>query len=110
MRKSFIAAIAVAGLLVGAAPASAAEHREYVGGYWSFLYFEQGNAFGSNSSQVPQIWMDRATSSNPTRWDGWIGAAKNSIWTARVPHGDYWWRTCFEGNKGKLHCGSWFHA
>ncbi|GLY52265.1 hypothetical protein [Lentzea sp. NBRC 102530] len=110
MRKTFVAVAAVAGLFAGAVPASAVAHQEYVGGYWSYQHFEQGQAFGSNGALIPQIWMDRATSGNPSRWDGWIGAQRNSFYTQKVPFGNYWWRTCFEGNGGRFHCGSWFHA
>jgi hypothetical protein len=54
--------------------------------------------------------MDRATSPNPTNWDGWIGTVRDAYLTFEVPFENYWWRTCVENYQGEFFCGGWFHA
>lgn len=110
LRTTLISVAAIVALFAGVVPANAVEHRDYVGGYWVKQSFEVGNAIGSNSSVQNWLWMDRATSNNPSTWDGWIGAAKDHYLTARVPHGNYWWRTCYEYKPGSVYCGKWYHA
>ena len=110
MRKVLIAALAAAGFVAGVVPASATEHKEYIGVYWTYMNFSNGNAQGSNGAVLKAIWMDRATSSNPARWDGRIAISYDSNWTGTRPHENYWWRTCFETQSSKVLCGSWFHA
>lgn len=110
MRKILIAVAAAAGLVVGAAPASATEHKEVIGGvYVTYMAFSQGNAQGSNGAVLPAIWMDRATSNNASSWDGRLGLRTNSNWTGSMRHENYWWRTCFDTQSHKTFCGSWFH-
>ncbi|MDX3657136.1 hypothetical protein PV646_07445 [Streptomyces sp. ID05-26A] len=112
MRKVLIAAVAAVGLVMGAVPAAAVEHKEYIGVYWNTISFTYGNAQGGNGGVMRSIWMDRATSSNPARWDGRLGLRREAYLTGIESHGNtYWWRTCFEtpGSNSRVLCGSWFH-
>jgi hypothetical protein len=100
---------AMAGALATASPAMAGNGQDYVDGDWVNVYFSAGDVMGTTGGVHSRIYLDRATSPNPSRWDGWLASNSNSGNTHWERAGDYWWRTCWTNGDNAFHCGGWYH-
>jgi hypothetical protein len=89
---------------------SCGKHQSYVGSRWLTVNVCSYGAQGWSGYTEDAIYLDRATSSQPSNWTGWLGVGYHTYVTQQINQAGYYWRTCVhETRSGRYYCTGWFN-